>query len=47
MTVKELRKLSRSDLLELLISQTAEHQVLKSRVDQMQNQLLDRRIAVD
>lgn len=47
MTVKELRKLSRSDLLELLISQTEENQVLKSRVDQMQNQLLDRRIAVD
>ena len=47
MTDKELRKLSRSDLLELLISQTEENQVLKSRVDQMQNQLLDRRIAVD
>lgn len=47
MTDKELRKLSRSDLLELLISQTEENQVLKSRVEQMQNQLLDRRIAVD
>ena len=47
MTDKELRKLSRSDLLELLISQTEENQVLKSRVDQMQDQLLDRRIAVD
>ena len=47
MTDKELRKLSRSDLLELLISQTEENRVLKSRVEQMQNQLLDRRIAVD
>ena len=47
MTDKELRKLSRSDLLELLISQTEENRVLKSRVDQMQDQLLDRRIAVD
>ena len=47
MTDKELRKLSRSDLLELLISQTEENRVLKGRVDQMQDQLLDRRIAVD
>ena len=47
MTDKELRKLSRSDLLELLMSQTEENRVLKSRGDQMQNQLLDRRIAVD
>lgn len=47
MTDKELRRLSRSDLLELLISQTEENQVLKSRVEQMQSQLLERRIAVD
>lgn len=47
MTDKELRRLSRSDLLELLISQTEENQVLKSRVEQLQSQLLERRIAVD
>ena len=39
MTDKELRKLSRSDLLE--------NRALKSRVDQKHDQLLDRRIAVD
>lgn len=47
MTDKELRRLSRSDLLELLISQTEENQILKSRVEQMQSQLLDRRIDVE
>ena len=46
MTDKELRKLSRSDLLELLISQTEENQALKTRVAQLEDQLNDRRIAV-
>lgn len=46
MTDKELRRLSRSDLLELLISQTEENQALKTRVAQLEDQLNDRRIAV-
>ena len=47
MTDKELRRLSRSELLEMLIAQTAENDQLKTRLEQAEAQLRDRRIAVD
>ena len=47
MTDKELRRLSRSELLEMLIAQTAEKDQLKTRLEQAEAQLLDRRIAID
>lgn len=47
MTDKELRRLSRSELLELLIAQTAENDQLKTRLEQAEAQLRDRRIAID
>ena len=46
MTDKELRRLSRSELLEMLIAQTAEKDHLKTRLEQAEAQLLDRRIAI-
>ena len=47
MTDKELRRLSRSELLEMLIAQTAEKDQLKTRLEQAEAQLRDRRIAID
>ena len=47
MTDKELRRLSRSELLEMLIAQTAENDRLKTRLEQAEAQLQDRRIAID
>ena len=47
MTDKELRRLSRSELLEMLIAQTAENDQLKTRLEQAEAQLRDRRIAID
>ena len=47
MTDKELRRLSRGELLEMLIAQTAENDQLKSRLEQAEAQLRDRRIAID
>ena len=47
MTDKELRRLSRSELLEMLIAQTAEKDQLKTRLEQAEAQLPDRRIAID
>lgn len=47
MTDKELRRLSRRELLEMLIAQTAENDQLKTRLEQAEAQLRDRRIAID
>lgn len=47
MTDKELRRLSRSELLEMLITQTEENQRLQSRLEAAEAQLSDRRIAVE
>lgn len=47
MTDKELRRLSRSELLEMLIAQTEENDRLKIRLEQAEAQLRDRRIVID
>jgi len=47
MTDRELRRLSRSELLEMLIAQTTENDQLKTRLAQAEAQLRDRRIAID
>ena len=47
MTDKELRRLSRSELLEMLIAQTEENDRLKIRLEQAEAQLRDRRIEID
>lgn len=47
MTDKELRRLKRSELLEMLIAQTEENHQLKIRLEQAEAQLRDRKIAVE
>ena len=47
MTDKELRRFSRSELLEMLIAQTEENDRLKIRLEQAEAQLRDRRISID
>ena len=47
MTDKELRRLSRSELLEMLIAQTEENSQLKIRLEQAEAQLRDRKIAIN
>lgn len=47
MTDKELRRLSRSELLEMLIAQTEENRQLKIKLERAEAQLRDRRIAVE
>lgn len=47
MTDKELRRLSRSELLEMLIAQAAENDKLKTKLEQAEAQLRNRRIAID
>lgn len=47
MTEKELRRLGRSELLEMLIAQTTENDQLKIRLEQAEAQLQNRRIAID
>lgn len=46
MTDKELRRLSRAELLEMLLAQTEENEKLKSRLQKAETALADRRIAV-
>lgn len=46
MTDKELRKLKRTDLLELLIEQSKEVEALKGRVAELEQELADRRIQI-
>lgn len=47
MTEKEMRRLSRAELLELLLEQTEESERLKKRLEEVEAQLSDRRIRVD
>ena len=47
MTERELRKLSRTDLLELLLAQRKENEQLRCLLEQAQAQLADRNIKID
>ena len=47
MTEKDLKKLSRIELLEMLISQTEENQQLMEQIAALRHQLDDRRIMID
>lgn len=47
MTDKELRKLNRKDLLEMLIQQGKELEELRTQLNEAQERLKDRRITVD
>ena len=47
MTDKDLRRLSRAELLEMLLAQMEENEKLKQRLKAAQNALEDRRIAID
>ena len=47
MTERELRRLSRTDLLELLVAQRRENEQLRVILDQTQAQLADRTIKID
>ena len=46
MTDKELRRLSRAELLEMLLAQVEENEKLKVRLDEAEQALEDRRIAI-
>ena len=47
MTEKELRRLSRTDLLKLLLAQRKENEQLRCILDETQSQLADRTIKID
>ncbi len=47
MTDKELKQLSRTELLELLISQTEENERLKSKLEECEKKLQDRNISLE
>lgn len=47
MTEKEMKHLSRAELLELLLAQTEENDRLKQQLKQLQDQLEDRTILID
>ena len=47
MTNKELKRLSRADLLEMLINQTRENERLKRQISDLSEQLESRRIAIE
>ena len=47
MTEKDLRRLSRSDLLELLLAQRRDNEQLRCILDQTQAQLAERTIRID
>lgn len=44
---KELRKLSRSTLLEMLVEQSRENDVLRSQIEQLQQQLSERQLKIN
>ena len=46
MTDKEIRKLKRTDLLELLIEQSKEVESLKKRIGELEAELADRRLLI-
>ena len=47
MTEKELKRLSRSELLEMLIGQMEENEKLKIELEQAREQVNSRQIAID
>lgn len=47
MTDKELRRLNRSELLEILVAQAEENEILKSRLAEAEEKLQDRAISVE
>lgn len=47
MTDKELRRLSRRELLEMLIAQMEENQRLKQRIEEAEKKLASRQIVMD
>lgn len=47
MTDKELRRLSRAELLQMLITQMEENERLNSRIEEMQNELDKRQTAIE
>lgn len=47
MTDKELRRLSRAELLEMLLAQTEENERLRERLDEAEAALNDRRIEIE
>lgn len=47
MTDKELRRLSRAELLEMLLVQTEENERLRERLDEAEAALNDRRIEIE
>lgn len=47
MTDKELRKLSRRELLEMLVEQSRENDKLRAQIERMQQQLSDRQLRID
>ncbi len=47
MTQQELKKLNRTDLLEMLIAQSRENEELRSQIDQLRKQQSERKIMVD
>ncbi len=47
MTEKEMKKLRRADLLEMLLGQMEENKKLKKKIKQMEKELSDRSIAVE
>lgn len=47
MTDKELRRLSRAELLQMLITQMEENERLNSRIEEMQKELDQRQIAIE
>ena len=47
MTDKELKRLSRAELLEMLLAQTEENERLRQKLKKTQDALADRRINID
>lgn len=47
MTEKELRRLSRAELLEMLLAQTEENRQLKRELQEAREALIDRKIAIE
>lgn len=47
MTDKELRRLSRAELLKMLLAQTEENQKLKKQLQEAKDALAERQIAID
>lgn len=47
MTDRELRKLSRADLLEMLLKESKENEKLRTQLEQAKEQLASRKIEID